>query len=47
MASYIVRNRLNKPEDIKSFDVDGYKFDESLSSEFDWVFTRKAQGSSD
>ncbi|HIG42362.1 MAG: peroxide stress protein YaaA [bacterium] len=42
MASYIVRNRLNKPEDIKSFDVDGYKFDDNLSSEFDWVFTRKA-----
>lgn len=42
MASYIVRNRINRPEDIKSFDWDGYTFNESYSSESDWVFTRKA-----
>lgn len=42
MASFIVKNRINKPEDIKSFDIDGYTFSESHSSEFDWVFTRKA-----
>ena len=42
MASYIVHNRINKPEDIKSFDVDGYRFNPDLSGENDWVFTRKA-----
>ena len=42
MASFIVKNRINKPDDIKAFDVDGYRFSESHSSEFDWVFTRKA-----
>jgi cytoplasmic iron level regulating protein YaaA (DUF328/UPF0246 family) len=42
MASYIVRNRVNKPDDIKSFDVDGYRFNPDLSSDNDWVFTRKA-----
>ena len=42
MATFIVKNRINKPEDIKAFDVDGYRFSESHSSEYDWVFTRKA-----
>ena len=42
MASYIIRNRINRPEDIKSFDVDGYRFNPDLSSDFNWVFTRKA-----
>ena len=42
MASYIVQNRINKPADIKSFDVDGYRFNPDLSNENDWVFTRKA-----
>ncbi len=40
MASYIVRNRLADPEDIKSFDCDGYRFNPKLSSESGWVFTR-------
>lgn len=42
MASYIVQNRINKPEDIKSFNVDGYRFNPDLSDGDDWVFTRKA-----
>ncbi len=42
MATYIVRNRIDKAEDIKSFDVDGYKFNDSFSSDTEWVFTRKA-----
>lgn len=42
MATYIVRNRIIKPDDIKSFDVDGYRFNAELSNENDWVFTRKA-----
>ncbi len=42
MASYIVKNRIDKPDDIKSFDVDGYKYNESFSNDDNWVFTRKA-----
>ncbi len=42
MASFIVKNRITKPDDIKDFDVDGYKFNESFSTDDNWVFTRKA-----
>lgn len=41
MASYLIRNRLNKPDDLKGFDLDGYSFAESLSGDDTWVFTRK------
>ena len=42
MATYIVKNRISKPDDIKDFDVDGYRFNKSFSTENKWVFTRKA-----
>ncbi|MCB1646507.1 MAG: peroxide stress protein YaaA [Pseudomonadales bacterium] len=42
MASYIIRNRINKPADIRNFDVDGYRFSESHSDDQQWVFLRKA-----
>jgi len=42
MASFIVRNRINKPDDMRKFDVDGYRYNESFSTDTDWVFTRKA-----
>ena len=41
MASFIVQNRINKPGDLKAFNEDGYMFNESFSSEEQWVFTRK------
>ncbi|MFK7787673.1 MAG: peroxide stress protein YaaA [Crocinitomicaceae bacterium] len=40
MARYIVDHSISNPEDIKGFDTDGYGYDENLSSENDWVFTR-------
>lgn len=40
MADYIIRNRIENPEDIKSFDVDGYRFDASLSDDKQWTFER-------
>jgi len=40
MARYIVKNNISNPEELKSFNIDGYRFDENLSSENDWVFTR-------
>jgi cytoplasmic iron level regulating protein YaaA (DUF328/UPF0246 family) len=42
MSSFIVKNRITKPSDLKSFDIDGYSFNDSLSTDQDWVFTRKA-----
>ena len=41
MTSFIVKNRISRPEDIKSFDVDGYVFNPAFSTEDQWVFTRK------
>ncbi len=41
MASFITRQRINKPEDLQRFDLDGYRFAESMSDEDTWVFTRK------
>lgn len=40
MARYIVENQINDPERLKRYDVDGYRFQENLSSENEWVFTR-------
>lgn len=40
MARYIVDHSVSNPEDLKAFDTDGYRFDENLSSEDNWVFTR-------
>ncbi|MBU2019033.1 MAG: peroxide stress protein YaaA [Bacteroidetes bacterium] len=40
MTRYIVENKLEHPEEIKGFDLDGYRFHEALSSESEWVFTR-------
>lgn len=40
MAGYILRNRINDAEDMKNFSDGGYRFDENLSDEVTWVFTR-------
>lgn len=40
MARYIVDHSITNAEDLKAFDVDGYRYDENLSSENDWVYTR-------
>jgi len=42
MTSFIVKNRIGKPEDIKAFSEDGYKYNESYSTDNQWVFIRKA-----
>ncbi|MES2675435.1 MAG: peroxide stress protein YaaA [Pseudomonadota bacterium] len=41
MSSYIIQNRITDPERIKQFNVGGYSFDQSQSSEQHWVFTRE------
>lgn len=40
MARYIVDNKITDVEEIKAFNVGGYRFDANLSSEDEWVFTR-------
>ena len=42
MATFIIKNRINKPDDIKGFSEDGYAYNETYSTENQWVFTRKA-----
>ncbi len=40
MSRYIIDQRLETPEGIKSFDSGGYQFNAELSSGDDWVFIR-------
>lgn len=40
MASYVIRNRIHEPEEVKGFDMAGYAFNDRLSSESEFVFTR-------
>ncbi len=40
MASFMIQNKLESVDDLKSFDTAGYYFNEQLSKENDWVFTR-------
>ena len=40
MARWAIDNRIERCEDLKAFDVAGYRFDPAASSEDDWVFSR-------
>lgn len=40
MTNFILKNRLQNPEQIKMFEKDNYFFNENMSSETDFVFTR-------
>ncbi len=40
MARYIIQNKIKQPNKLKSFEEDGYKFNEELSNETEWFFTR-------
>ena len=40
MADHIIRNRVEKPEDLKKFKLDGYKFNKALSDDKQWTFER-------
>jgi len=41
LSRYIIENRLSDPDDIRSFDLEGYAFNASQSADEQWVFTRK------
>jgi len=40
MSRFIVVNDISDPEEIKAFDLEGYYFNNQLSDDNDWVFTR-------
>ena len=40
MSRFIIQNKIENPEDIKAFDTDGYLFNQDLTTEKEWVFTR-------
>jgi len=43
MTRYIIENNIDNAEALKDFDVAGYQFEASQSSENEWVFTRPEQ----
>ncbi|MGH1373084.1 MAG: peroxide stress protein YaaA [Cellvibrionaceae bacterium] len=44
MCAYAINNRITNAEELKGFDLEGYQYDETLSSASDWVFTRRQDG---
>lgn len=40
MTRYVIENRINEPEELKGFNVENYYFEESLSSDDEFVFVR-------
>lgn len=41
MTGYIIRDRIEDPEDLKSFSWKGFAFDTDLSDERHYIFTRE------
>jgi cytoplasmic iron level regulating protein YaaA (DUF328/UPF0246 family) len=42
MCDFIIRNRINRPEDLKAFSRDGYRFRAKLSTDTQWMFVRNS-----
>lgn len=40
MSRFIIKNRITDSQEIKLFNLDGYCYDENLSTPEEWVFTR-------
>jgi len=40
MLRFILQNRIDDPEELKAFDLEGYYFNPDFSSENEWWFTR-------
>lgn len=41
MSRYIIKNRIRNPEEIKTFSWEGFRYEESLSHEDNWVFLQE------
>lgn len=46
MSRYLIKNRISRAEDVKSFDLEGYRYNPELSKEDQPVFTREENQSS-
>lgn len=44
MARYLVMNQIDRPEDLKGFDADGYRFSPGLSGRGEYVFVKQPGG---
>lgn len=42
MTRFILENRLQNPEKLKEFDLEGYRFERSASTQWRWTFRREA-----
>jgi hypothetical protein len=40
MSRYLIENNLEDIEQLKTYNVDNYEFNEAQSSENEWVFVR-------
>ncbi len=40
MTNFAITNRLEDPEQLKAFNVEGYEFSDSMSSNTEWIFIR-------
>lgn len=40
MARFAIEQRIDRAEDLKAFDRDGYAFDKAASTDADWIFIR-------
>ena len=40
MSRFIIDNKIQKPENLKTFNLERYSFDDNLSDDYNYVFTR-------
>jgi cytoplasmic iron level regulating protein YaaA (DUF328/UPF0246 family) len=40
MTNFILKNRIQNPEELKLFDMEGYQYNDRLTEGNNWVFTR-------
>jgi hypothetical protein len=40
MSRYIIQNQIEKAEDLKHFDLEGYFYNDELSNDKEYIFTR-------
>lgn len=40
MSNYIIMNKIQNPDEIKLFNIDGYSYNDKLSDNDNWTFTR-------
>ncbi len=40
MSRFIIKNRITNPEELKTFSWEGFAYDETLSTDNNWVFTQ-------